>query len=201
MAKNKIIHKDLNLENILVQYETEEKLRYIVKLKLTNNSCILENLSNITKSQILSSKLGFIAPEILKKENYDEKSDLWSLGVIIYMLAFKQYPFNGDNELLILNQINKFENSLKKQTGNEYLDDLIKKLLVEDPKKRLTWQQYFNHPFFKSQDFRNFYEIENEISDTSFAKVYKAKLKGSNEYRAIKIFDKIKIINKFKNIY
>ena len=161
----------------------------------------MENLSNITKSQILSSKLCFIAPEILKKENYDEKSDLWSLGVIIYMLAFKQYPFNGDNELLILNQINKFENSLHKQTGNEYLDDLIKKLLVEDPKKRLTWQQYFNHPFFKSQDFRNFYEIENKIGDTPFAKVYKAKLKGSNEYRAIKIFYKIRIINKFKNKY
>ena len=153
MAKNKIIHKDLNLENILVQYETEEKLRYIVKLKLTDNSCILKNLSNITKSQILSSKLCFVAPEILKKENYDEKCDLWSLGVIIYMLAFKQHPFNGDNELLILNQINKFEHSIKKQTGNEYLDDLIKKLLVEDPKNRLSWEQYFNHPFFKNQDF------------------------------------------------
>jgi serine/threonine protein kinase len=133
MTKNKIIHKDLNLENILAQYETEEKLRYIVKLKLTDNSCIFKNLSNITKSQLLSSKLCFVAPEILKKENYDEKSDLWSLGAIIYMLAFKQHPFNGDNVLLILNH--KFEHSLQKQTGNEYLDDLIKKLLFKDPKK------------------------------------------------------------------
>ena len=49
------------------------------------------------------------------------------------MLAFKQHPFNGDNVLLILNH--KFEHSLQKQTGNEYLDDLIKKLLFKDPKK------------------------------------------------------------------
>ena len=198
MAKNKIIHRDLNLENILVQYETEEKLRYTLKLKMTDCSYTLNNLSNITKSQMLSKKLSFTAPEILKKENFDEELDLWSLGVIIYMLAFKRYPFNGDNELDILNQIKNFGRNPQTKTGNLYLDDLIEKLLVEDPKKRLTWKQYFNHPFFSNPDFRIFYEIENKIGDTPFATVYKAKIKGSDDYRAIKIFDKTKIINEFK---
>ena len=199
MVQYKIIHRELNLENILVKFENEKKERYTVKLKLTDNSGVRKNLTNITQSQILNGKLGFIAPEILKKKNFDEKSDLWSLGIIIYMLSFKQHPFKGENELDILNQIKNFEKNFNKKTTNPYLDDLIKKLLVEDPKKRLSWQEYFNHPFFTNkQDFRIFYEIENQIGETPIAIVYKAKHKITNEYRAIKIFDKRKIIDKFK---
>ena len=52
MVQYKIIHRELNLENILVKFENEKKERYTVKLKLTDNSGVRKNLTNITQSQI-----------------------------------------------------------------------------------------------------------------------------------------------------
>ena len=93
-------------------------------------------------------KISIIAPEILKyKEENNEKNDLWSLGIIIYILYFKEYPYKGENKLKIIEQINKNKQNFKK-TGNSDLDDLIIKLLNDDPQKRISWEDYFNHPFF-----------------------------------------------------
>ena len=88
-----------------------------------------------------------MAPELLKRNNYNEKCHLWSLGTLIYVLSFRKNPFAGDNILEVLEKINK-EKKLE-ETNDEDLNDLIKKLLVEDPIKRLNWNEYFNHQFFK----------------------------------------------------
>ena len=203
MAKNRIVHKDLNLENILVKFENNEQTKYSVKLKLTDDSGIIKNLSGNIHSGKLTRNIIFKAPEILKREEYNEECDLWSLGVIIYVLAFKENPFNGDNEAEVLKQIEKFEHNFKKRTDNADLDDLLRKLLVIDPKNRITWNQYFNHPFIIKTclgDFRNYYESHNKLGETSFANIYKGKTKGINEFRAIKIFDKIKIRNEIRRI-
>ena len=74
-------------------------------MKLTDDSRVKENLADSQASfSINTGNLNFIAPEILKKQNHNEECDLWSLGVIIYILAFKETPFQADNEteLLIL---------------------------------------------------------------------------------------------------
>ena len=203
MAKNRIVHKDLNLENILVKFENNEQTKYSVKLKLTDDSGIIKNLSGNIHSGKLTRNIIFKAPEILKREEYNEECDLWSLGVIIYVLAFKENPFNGDNEAEVLKQIVKFEHNFKKRTDNADLDDLLRKLLVIEPKNRITWNQYFNHPFIIKRylgDFRNYYELQNKLGETSLANIYKGKTKGINEFRAIKIFDKIKIRNEIRRI-
>ena len=74
----------------------------------------------------------------MKGEEYDSKCDIWSLGVIIYQLYFKQYPYNALTESGLLNLISKRGHSCLKKTNNPQLDDLIRKLLVSDPKKRLS---------------------------------------------------------------
>ena len=203
MAKNRIVHKDLNLDNILIKFENNEQSKYSVKLKLTDDSGIIKNLSGNIHSGKITRNIIFKAPEILKRQEYNEECDLWSLGIIIYVLAFKENPFNGDNESEVLKQIEIFEKNFKRRTDNPDLDDLLRKLLVIDPKKRITWNQYFNHPFIVKRylgDFRNYYDLENKLGETSLANVYKAKSKGTNEFRAIKIFDKIKIRNELKRI-
>ena len=190
--EKKILYKNLRLENILLKYKNEEKTKYIIKLKLNDDSRLLRELSKL----FTTKDINYNAPEILKGEQYDDKSVLWSLGIIIYVLFFNDFPYKGNNEKEILDNIKNGEENLKK-TGISDLDDLIRNLLVEDPEKRMNWKNYFEHPFFK-EEFLNFYEIIQKIGETRYAVVYKVKEKKSSEIRAIKVFDKRKIISNLR---
>ena len=152
LYENKIVHRVLNLYNILLKFENEEKTKYKVKLSGYSLSEQLINLEYL--SEYVGTPL-YMAPEILEGKEYNQKCDLWSLGIIIYLLYFKDYPYKSMTEVAILNSIKKIGKKCIKQTGNKDLDDLISKLLEQDPKKRITWKDYFEHPFFKnnSNDF------------------------------------------------
>lgn len=93
--------------------------------------------------------MGYIAPEIIQGKPYTNKCDLWSLGIIIYNLCFQELPYNGQAYNAMMNQINNIGQKNFKRTGDAYLDDLINKLLVVNPDKRISWEEYFEHPFFK----------------------------------------------------
>jgi serine/threonine protein kinase len=137
-----------------------------------------------------------MAPEILEgKEKYDNKCDLWSIGVLIYQLYFNEFPYKASTEVAILNNIKKLGQKVIKNTDNEDLDNLIRGLLVYDTDKRLSWDKYFEHPFFCleqkriKEDYTKHYEIEDRIGKGCFGKVYKAIDKESKELRAIKIIE------------
>jgi serine/threonine protein kinase len=165
MKENRIAHRDLKLTNILVKYENKEKTKYT--FKITDYGVSKEYLS---LSKRFSTKVGtvnYMAPEVLNEEKFDYECDLWSLGVIIYMLYFKNYPYLGMNEIALLNQINNLGKKILKSSGNKNFDDLIRGLLTSIPKERLTWEQYFNHPFFENKPFsEQKQKIKNEINIT-----------------------------------
>ena len=132
LSENKLVHRDLKLANILVKYEDKEKTKMIYKLI---DYGISKQLNDLTRE--LNTFIGtesMMAPEILKGNKYNEKCDLWSLGLIIYSLLFNKNP--NEKELHELD------------TGNKDLNDLIKGLLTIDPNKRLNWEEYLNHSFF-----------------------------------------------------
>jgi calcium-dependent protein kinase len=98
----------------------------------------------------------YMAPEIIKRK-YDEKCDLWSIGVILYILLTGRPPFDGnDDEEILLN--------VKKGVYDKYsypypllsanAKNLIDKLLQYDPKKRISAEQALEHPWFKSAEFK-----------------------------------------------
>ena len=97
-----------------------------------------------------------MAPEIINNEEDLSKSVLWCLGIIIYYLCFKEYPYNGKNEDELLKDIksNKKLEKLEK-FDNEELKDLMKKLLIINIKERISWNEYFNHSFFQFQNTGN----------------------------------------------
>ena len=92
-----------------------------------------------------------MAPEILNAEKYDNKCDLWSIGVIIFQLKTRAYPYRGIVDKEILNDIEKKGLTVLNIIDNKekYLKDLLSRLLVRDPVKRISWENYFNHQFFK----------------------------------------------------
>ena len=147
MSENKIIHRDLKLENILIKYDDKNKSKFTVKL--TDYGVSRKILTLSQKCNTYAGTIMTMAPEILEGEEHDIKCDLWSLGVIIYQLFFKKYPYDGETEVAIYNKIKKFGQRIIKKTGDEKFDNLIMKLLVEDPGKRLSWKEYFEDSIFK----------------------------------------------------
>lgn len=148
-----IVHCDINLSNIKIKKNDEEM---IPLLSDYGQKIILNG-----KLSIVNSGLNFYAPELLIGEEYDNKVDLWSIGVILYSLYYNEYPFNGNNQVELYTQIQK--NQIKKSNNSKDFNDLISKLLVIDPKSRINWNDYFNHNFWKINDEEDedcFYEEE-----------------------------------------
>ena len=121
-----------------------------------------------------------MAPEIFEgggNKNYDYKCDLWSIGIIIYQLFFKEYPYKGSTPTAIYNQINTFGNKILKSTNNNHLDNLINSLLIRDPQKRINYEDYFNHSFFKDNhkpaDEANTQNINKLILNSNTDKIMK----------------------------
>ena len=204
MHNKGILHNAIKLENILLKYLNEEKTKFIVKLKITDDTCSLDDATNLLSSAIENNNLKIISPEILKGEKYIEKCDLWSIGILIYSLYFKEFPFTGDDEKELIKNIKSIiEEGKLKQINNDHLNDLVKKLLIIDPKNRITWEEYFNHSFFvdnPKNDYRKFYTIEEEIGKCAFGFVYKAIKNDNGEERAIKIISKVNFNTNVSNI-
>ena len=140
MQKHKIVHRDLKVQNVFIKYTKRPEF----DVKLGDYGFSKELSDDIT-----ATKLGTpitMAPEILMNRAYTSKADLWSIGVIIYHLLFKDLPFKGRNEVMILQNI--LHNNIPRNPTDQLLNDLIHRLLVVDPRERITWKDYFAHPFF-----------------------------------------------------
>ena len=95
MASQRIMHRDLKPQNIMIKFLNKEKTEYLVKLADYGFSKSLEG-KNFTTSY-LGTPLT-MAPEVLQRKEYSMKADLWSVGIIIYLLLFKDVPYSGNNE-------------------------------------------------------------------------------------------------------
>ena len=200
--KENIIFKDLKPSNILITYSKIDEIE--IKLcKISTNELIDKTKSNSIEGICFTK-----APEILKGESISKKCDLWSLGIIIYYLLFKEYPYNGKTEYQILNQINS--NKILKNIHEKELNDLIYRMLKINENERITWNNYFIHNFFKKDSIKqkllkenNELKNENEriIKEKNDIKIKKIelineiqKLKKENE----KMINDLKEINKNK---
>ena len=202
MARNNIIHGDLKLDNILVKYINSNKNSYILKLTDygVSNKYILDICTKFGAKTSIGQNT---SPEMLSsKENYGQECDLWSLGILIHLLLTKNYPYPGNNNREILNNI--YKNGMRSiaKTGNNEFDHLLRRLLTKNPKDRLTWDEYFNHPFFTGGDYWKFYSKEKQLGKGKYYTVWKCqKNNRGDEHRAIKIIDFKTIQSAFSRQY
>ena len=182
MAKNNIIHGDLKLENIIFNKTNDNKLLY----KLTDYGVSKEFLK-LAESFFNKGKPEYLAPEVLNGEDINIQSDLWSLGVVLYTLFFRTEPYKGKNNIEVLNSINS-QTKLKSSNNPEF-DHLIRKLLTVNLKDRLTWDQYFEHPFLFKGDCWKYYTDKKFINKLLYFTIYHVKIRDTNEQRGIKVID------------
>jgi len=99
----------------------------------------------------MAGTIGFMAPEVVKDEPSDFKSDIWSLGVILYALIGSGVPFSGrDRDTTahnIINQELSFDRSVW-QTVSKECKDLLRKMLTKDQDERISINEVVNHTWF-----------------------------------------------------
>ena len=187
MKENKIIHRLLKLENILIKYNKDKVFNIKLSYYLFNHFSYYDVYDYETYD------IMYLAPEILMRGQINYKINLWNIGIIIYRLFFNKFPFKEMFGYSSSEIRKKFDCKKLKSTNNRNLDNLIRNLLQEDPEKRLNWEEYFNHPFFvenkRAEDYNNYYEILTTIGQGTFGNVYKGKEKETNELIAIKMVD------------
>ena len=157
MKNLKYSHRDLKPANILYSYIGEND--FIIKLADFGISTDLKT----TQTATIIGTPDYMAPEI-EKGKYNDKCDLYSLGIILYQLKTGKNIFGNTLEEFYINRI---KNKLTK-TGDELLDDLIKNIVVYEPEQRISWNEYFNHPFFKSKLFDLLLENNNNDSNQKY---------------------------------
>ena len=164
MKEKNIIHRDLKPSNILLSLNKSQINKISFKISDFGLSKLLDE-SKINNMSINGTPIT-MAPEVLKGQNnlICSKSDIWSLGIIIYYMLFKEYPYNGENEYQIIKNIES-NKKLKKINNNE-LDDLINKMLVINVNQRITWEKYFEHSFFQINS--NQIQIINQSNQLNF---------------------------------
>lgn len=114
----------------------------------------------------------YIAPEVLK-ESYDEKCDIWSCGVMLYILLCGYPPFNGESDADIMSAVRKgtYEMPVEEwDTVSKDAKDLVKGMLCFDPKKRLSAMECLNHTWIKKYEELS---SDKKLSESSLKKMKK----------------------------
>ena len=163
--KMHIVHRDLKPENILIVSKDKDGFPTI-KICDFGTSKIFEK--GAVQRKLVGSSY-YIAPEVLKK-HYNEKCDIWSCGVIMYILLSARPPFGGQDDNDIMERVATGVYDLESPPFDKVSPsalDLIRKLLTMDVNQRITAEQALNHPWFKENKSQEYY---NKIKDNDTMK-------------------------------
>ena len=159
--KMKIMHRDLKPENILIYKHNPEKDFFDVKI------CDFGTSQVFKKGEWQSQPCGsvyYVAPEVIHKK-YNSKCDLWSCGVIMFMLLSNKAPFGGRTDKdIIRNVLSGMYNKNFLKGCSETTMDLIGKLLEKEYKIRINAEEALKHQFFKQFNIKS---LLNDIEDKS----------------------------------
>lgn len=145
-----IVHRDLKPENLLLESKHPYSLLKVIDFGI---SCLVDPSKKLTKR---FGTMHYTAPEVFRNK-YDEKCDIWSCGVILYILLSGKMPFGGSDDREVIQSITKGK---FKMSGPDWAGisieakQLVKKMLQVDPAKRPTAEQCFNDHWTQSAEER-----------------------------------------------
>lgn len=170
MHKRGIVHRDIKPENILFETKDEDSPIKIIDFGLARKHFGQD--SEAPMSTIVGTPY-YIAPEVLRKK-YDKSCDLWSCGVIGYILLCGYPPFNGENNTEVHDAVRRgryrFPSSDWSSTSRESRD-FIRRLLQKDPRKRMSVEQALNHPWVAKHGYTDVAMRDEDRQDNSSVEV------------------------------
>ena len=155
LHKNRVIHRDLKTLNIFLTENNHIKIGdFGVSKKLINN--------NIYAYTFVGTPY-YLSPEICLNKPYDEKSDVWSLGVVLYEMITLNKPFDSESQMGLFMKILKgkpapINNTIKHSYSQKLINLIIENLLDKDPLTRYSIQQTINsgifNKFFREKELK-----------------------------------------------
>ena len=154
-----IVHRDLKPENILFENFTNDARLKIIDFGTSQYFKPRERMRKFIGTSY------YIAPEVINK-NYDQKCDVWSLGVILYTMLCGLPPFYSKIESEIYEKIKKMPVSFRSATWDSVSDEakvLIQKMLRKDPVSRISIDDVYSDPWLQNR-------AHNRVPDRPIAK-------------------------------
>lgn len=162
-----IVHRDLKPENLIYAGQPGEKNEHLVKI--TDFGLAKYKAEPNDAMSTACGTPGYVAPEVLQNRAYGPPVDLWSMGVILYILLCGFPPFYSAQTSQLYKQIKKGQFEFPAPYWDEVSEDaksLVCGLLTVDPKKRLTPDGVLSHPW-----------ITGSASDKDFSDAHHTNLK------------------------
>lgn len=177
-----IVHRDIKPENILLKSKDtlDVKIADFGLAKMFDETVMLQTACGSPE---------YVAPEILMEEKYGKPVDIWSIGVIAYIVLSGYPPFYNPNMGLLFKQILTADYTFEMdcwQSVSQRAMDFVSKLLVVDPEKRLTAKQALQHPWMleKSQSFINVHEKAHLKRDLKLIQSLKQRSSDASQVNA-----------------
>lgn len=145
LHSHRVVHRDLKPENILC------KTRLEIKLADFGLSNVLPDVGADAKLQSRCGTPVYMAPEMLQHRPYNESVDVWSAGIIMYILMSGSLPFYAENPTEFLEIVLTSEFEFPDDEWGEVSEtakDLIREILVTDPAQRPTIEDIMENPWF-----------------------------------------------------
>ena len=155
-----IVHRDLKPENLILNSKTDD-----TDIRIADFGLATRITDPKEKLYLRCGSPGYVAPELLRDKGYTCSYDVFSAGVIFYVMLTGRPLFKGSspNDILLKNMNCDYDFSENerfwKNISSEALD-LVKKMLAENPEDRISAQDAYNHPWF----FKDFSNSENSSS-------------------------------------
>jgi serine/threonine protein kinase len=135
LYKKNILHRDIKPQNILIHDDN---------IKISDFGFA----KSFEKNELITTFCGsplYMAPEIINKREYNEKSDIWSLGVILYELFCKKHPYYTESKETLWKNIKNGIQINCNEIKDNSIRFLIESLLINDADKRCNWDKLFNN--------------------------------------------------------
>ena len=160
-----VVHRDIKPNNIYIKNISEDE--YITKLGNFGSAIYIKEIND----SLPMGTIFYTAPEIIKNQDYDEKCDMWSLGITLFEIYFGLLPYGWNPNAEIIEEMMEDEkNFLFKKSGIPTLDILLRRLLQINPENRMTISEFYD--YVTNENFLNG-DVIAINNDEKYIRLYK----------------------------
>ncbi|XP_071115765.1 death-associated protein kinase 1-like [Haliotis cracherodii] len=182
-----IAHLDLKPENIMMLNSNSQDIKLI-------DFGLAQKIRPMDEHRAMMGTAEFVAPEVVSYEPLSLATDMWSVGVITYILLSGASPFLGDHQQETYHNITAvnytFDEEYFSQTS-ELAKDFIRKLFVKNTRKRATVEECLAHPWIKPQEKQQENARRSAVINIDNFKAFMARKRWKQSMQAVRICNKL----------